>query len=780
MTFLLRLLAVAVLAVPALARGADPAPATAAADSDTVATLPGIFLPEGVTLDDLLPDVDWTPTTGAATDSLLRAGLGVVLAFEDTFSFDPGTVDTMLVTAPRVTIGEVIEAIGRRMEAEARAMRDVEFTTLTTVVEHDTPSRIGGDYKVTELAERTRMSPDRGLRSVRMWKRERQVKNGEVVKEDIADRPERSWDDMQQNMMMAMPFAPGSGGRYKYTITARDLVGNSLIYRIDFAPKSRFEALPTGTVWVDTGRWVIRKVEARLTDVVPFPMFLESIPVFRLSRERLGEYWFTTDVQMEVRLHKLPLLKLPRVIDLRTTLDDFLINGQPRDPDSPAMSDPGNVDPDSAGFWLSPEASQDTLRAYWDGIAEVWNDELAPDLKPVELSEAEVDSLMRVGRRELAKMAQASPWTVQLHELAEPAFNRVQGPVPRLGLTLRHRGSVRPRLDLAAGYGFGNQRPEFTARATVPLLRGADADAPMLGGGPSQGALVLKVGGWKAARSFAGDGRPGTRTVTALFAGSDPNQYFESRGARARLRWNAGAVSLWGDAGVAEERALEQTTTWNVMGRRLSPDGNLAAESLDDRHWGAGARWDLGHLALDGAWTRHDVGGFGETGGGRLPLEEVSAGVRLQTLDARGNEWVVRGRYRAFDGKAPRQWRTWLGDWGTLRGYRAAALNGDRAAWASVDLRLGVDLFRALQVPGLKSLGLQPLLFADHGQAWAEQGSLPDENQTGQLWDVGFGLGRRLDLPFAWGFPNVRAYLARPVGPGTADEGWRVLVGFEK
>jgi len=26
----------------------------------------------------------------------------------------------------------------------------------------------------------------------------------------------------------------------------------------------------------------------------------------------------------------------------------------------------------------------------------------------------------------------------------------------------------------------------------------------------------------------------------------------------------------------------------------------------------------------------------------------------------------------------------------------------------------------------------------------------------------------------------VRAYLARPVGPGTGDEGWTVLVGFEK
>ncbi len=811
MNLLLRALPMAALITLALGGAPARAQVSAAADTvfaatgtvaaaaeDTVPTLPGIFLPEGMTLEDLLPDVDWTPTSGAETDSLLRSGLGVVIAFEDTFSFDPGTMDTVLVNAPRVTIGEVIEAIGRRMEAEDRAMRDVEYTTLTTVVERDAPTRMGDDYKVTEQADRTSLHPDRGVQNVRLWKRERTVKDGEVVEEEVEDAPETDWEDVQQGMMMAMPFSRGSGNRYNYEITARDLVGNSLIYRIDFKPKSRFEALPSGTVWVDYSHWVIRKVEARMTGVVPFPMFIESLPMFRISRERMGEYWFTTDMQMEVRLRDIPFVDIPRVIEVRVQIRDVKINGLERAADSlvPRRLRHGNLNPDE--FWFTQEASEDSLRAYWDGIAQVWDDDLSPALAPVELTEAQVDSLTEAGSRTLAEMALASPWTFELRELRQPGFNRVQGPVVRAGATFRHRGAVRPRLDLDAGYAFSNQRPEFGARLFVPLIRqeGAEDQPRFLGG--AKGVLGLNVSGWKGAALFAGDGRRGTRAASSFWYGSDPNQYYETRGADARLTLNLdrtalGDWQLWGGGGLVEERSLEQQTDWNVLGRRLRPDGNLAINELDDRRWSVGATWDLGPLTLDGTYTRHDVDGFGgpEYGGasgpgsgalGRYRLNELAAGARFELLDAMGNEWIVRGRYREFEGQAPRQWRAWMGDWGTLRGYPAGVLNGDRGAWASVDLRLGADILQAVRMPVLKSWGLQPLFFADHAQAWSDGalGAMPDETVTGQLWDVGFGLGRRLDLPFAWGFPYVRAYAARPVGPGTSDEGWRVLIGFER
>ncbi|MBE0568032.1 MAG: hypothetical protein IH621_18910, partial [Krumholzibacteria bacterium] len=458
-------------ALSALAQSATfpAAPDSLAAWPDSATAWPD----SAVTWPDSVPTlegVDWTLVTGAMTDSLLLSGMGVVLAFEDTFAFDPGTVDTMMVTAPRVTIGEVIEAIGRRMEQEARRLQEAEFTTLTTVVERDLPSRQGDDYTVTETAERHRVSRELGEQAVRLWKRERKVKDGVVVEEEIDEKAKTTWQDLEQSIMMAMPFSPGSGGRYRYTITGRELVGNDLIYRIGFTPRNRFEALPTGTVWVDYSHWVIRKVEARMTEVVPFPLFVEAVPVFRMSRERFGEYWFTTDMHLEVDLKQVPLVGNPRVIEVRVQLQDMVINGQPRRPDSgvPRLLRRGNLDPDQ--FWLSEEASDDSLRVYWDRIAKVWGSEMSPALAPVELSPARVDSLTLLGSRVLAEMQEASPWTAHVRRLMVPGYNRVQGPVLRLGATVRHRGPVRPRLDLAAGYGFSNGRPEFRADLRLPLV----------------------------------------------------------------------------------------------------------------------------------------------------------------------------------------------------------------------------------------------------------------------------------------------------------------------
>ena len=214
-----------------------------------------------------------------------------------------------------------------------------------------------------------------GEQTVRLWQRVRKVEDGVVVEEEIDEKTETSWQDMEDAMMMAMPFTPGSGDRYRYTITGRELVGNDLIYRIDFVPKSRLEALPSGTVWVDYSHWVIRKLEARMTEVVPFPLFVDAVPVFRMSRERFGEYWFTTDMHLEIDLKKVPLVNNPRVIEVRVQLRDMVINGLPRSPESsvPRLLRQGNLDPEQ--FWMSEEASDDSLAAYWDGIARVWDSE---------------------------------------------------------------------------------------------------------------------------------------------------------------------------------------------------------------------------------------------------------------------------------------------------------------------------------------------------------------------------------------------------------------------
>jgi len=778
------LILVILLLALAVAVGAQETAESAAPAASTEAQVPADSLAIAEMDSSMPPNPDdpvWLELGSAVPDSVLLRGAGLILAFEDTFTFDPGEIDTVDVSAKRVTIGEVIEAIGRRMEAETRAMHNVEYTSLTTVVERDVPSRYGDDYTITEMADRTSFDNDKGRRSVQLWERVRTVEDGEITEEEIDHEMQRDWGDMGASISMAMPFSRGSGNRYNYVIEDRALVGNSLVYRIAFAPKSRFEALPSGKVWVDYSHWVIRKLEAELVETVPFPMFLKAVPLVRISRERHGGYWFTTDAHIVIELRRIPLVDNPRQVEIRTRLQDIRINGEPVAEDMPVPRAErwGNLDPDD--FWYSAEASDDSLRIYWEDVDAVWSAEVSDALTPVDLSEAQIDTLTELGSTELERMWAASPWAFRPIEPRLPGYNRAQGPVVRLGARLWHRGPVRPEVKFMAGYAFANEKPEFKVEARWPLVRGDVGSGPNMAS--RQAILDLDVDGWKEARLFAGDGRRHTRSASAFFYGSDPNSYFESRGGLTRLTWRpAGGLALHGEAIYAEERTMEQNATWNLLGRQLRPDGVLPSHSLDDRRVGTGLAWRHKWLRLDGQVTWHHAASATFTGywpSDTRDLRELEVGGQIDVLDRAGNQWLLKGRHREFDGQAPRQWRTWMGDWGTLRGYQHGELVGDAGTWGSVDLRLGWDIPRALRLPLLKNWGIQTIGFADWARTRHEAGPWPEEGTAGERWDVGFGFGARLDLPITWGYPYLRTYVARPVGEGSEGHGWRFLVGVE-
>jgi hemolysin activation/secretion protein len=125
----------------------------------------------------------------------------------------------------------------------------------------------------------------------------------------------------------------------------------------------------------------------------------------------------------------------------------------------------------------------------------------------------------------------------------------------------------------------------------------------------------------------------------------------------------------------------------------------------------------------------------------------------------------------------PVQWKAFLGDWPTLRGWNARTLAGEEAAWASLDIRFGFDLFRAMRMPLLKKWGLQPLVLFDWGTVTALDG--PQEQPWPDGWraNAGFGFGKLLGIPGYKG--NVRLYVSHPVLESVDQGGWRVLLVFE-
>jgi hypothetical protein len=733
---------------------------------------------------------NWAGVARAADlDSLLLDGQGIVLAFEDTFSFDPDSADTVLVSAPRVTVAEVIEAIGKRMEYDSYRMADYEYTTLVTIVARDDSDENSGNYTIEESAQRFHHDREQGDQMVQLWERKRKYEDGELVEDETDDEVAAEFLPMQERVIEAMPFAPSGAGRYHYTILARELVGNNLIYKIGFAPKSRFEALPSGTIWVDYSNWAIRKIEGRMTGAVPYPMILESVPVFRQSQERFGEFWFPTDAYMRFDLRKIPFVPIPDNVEVRISLHDIVINGENRAAQDTA---PGagvseiSAEDLAGGFWLSEEANADTLAAYWRSIGEQWDQEISPEAAPVDLTPTRIDSLTDLGTTTMRDLREGGLWQVAPRLVKAPSYNRTQGYVARVGLAVEKLGPENPRLDLTVGYAFANKRPVFAAELELPLARARWKLAdPTSDGREFLGAryqrLTLQLNGRKDAGLFAGDGRRHTRSASAFFYGSDPNQYFEERSVDGELRWRLSrGLVLRAGGGLSEHRAWAQKTSWNVLGRRLRPDGNRAADNLDDRFARAGAAWRWGALQLDGDVIWHEVEAAG--GSESTSLREIHVAGELDLLDRFGNQWLLRGTHRAFDQTAPVQWKTWLGDHGTLRGYRAGELTGDAGTHASLDARFDVDLFRAARVPLLKKWGLQPIGFVDWGQTWDTGDGLagPDEGARDWRMDVGFGFGKRFDVPGLGEFRNVRLYAAHPVAEGSDGHGWRVLLGFER
>ena len=288
---------------------ADTVAATLATESATAAedTVPVL---EGITFVDI--------------DSLLLAGEGVLVAFEDTIPFAQGTIDTVLVAAPRVKIDEVVRRIGERLEADFYAIENHEFTGIYTVVARDDPADTSR-YTLYEGAERIHKNDDGTLQYARLWQRERRYENGELKSEKVEDEIEAEWGDMSRQL--AIPFSLESGDQYNYAILDRKLVGMNLVYKMRFWPRDQFAALPSGIVWVDYSDWVIRRFEAEMTGAVPMPLILKSIPVYKLRRVKRGDWWVVSDAYVRAELRRIPLLKIPGSITLHFRTRDHVING---------------------------------------------------------------------------------------------------------------------------------------------------------------------------------------------------------------------------------------------------------------------------------------------------------------------------------------------------------------------------------------------------------------------------------------------------------------------
>jgi hypothetical protein len=174
------------------------------------------------------------------------------------------------------------------------------------------------------VVERVRIGRDGSVQRVKLRSVERTFKDGVLDKEKTDDEIEADWDEITGSAA-ASPFALESDA-YNYELAGRHLLGEHLIYEVRFTPKSRFAALPSGTVWLDWSDFVIRRLEAEYRDAVPMPLFLRAIPWFRMRRVQCGDTWFVQDMMARIELQEV-WPGIPASVELHIRLLDYTLDG---------------------------------------------------------------------------------------------------------------------------------------------------------------------------------------------------------------------------------------------------------------------------------------------------------------------------------------------------------------------------------------------------------------------------------------------------------------------
>ena len=224
-------------------------------------------------------------------------------------------VPEVLVTAPRVTLDEILDRVARGEARRDSAIRDQSFTCTIRMAHGATKSK-----PATVLEERVyrvyKKKPDR-LRTVLL----RQVKAEPEKRGGMQINFRTTMDEEIVNFA----FRPSARRDFRYHIIGRDVVGNYLIYKIAFEPKSPLDPSdPSGVVWVNTNEFVIVRQEINF-ERSPVPLFIKGVERMVVERQRADGLWVLSRVMMRART-TIPIPKIGTTFDFTIQYDQYRNN----------------------------------------------------------------------------------------------------------------------------------------------------------------------------------------------------------------------------------------------------------------------------------------------------------------------------------------------------------------------------------------------------------------------------------------------------------------------
>jgi len=523
--------------------------------------------------------------------------------------------------------------------------------------------------------------------------------SSDVRKEKI--EPGIDFDEFTTNIL-GFTLALEDVDAFDYTLLDHRLFGDYLVYHVGFEPKSSFEPLPSGEVWIETGDFVVLHENAWFTDVVPFPMFIRSIDWVSRARERIEGRWVWTRQQLAVST-RLGALGGPDLVELCDTHGDY------RFPEAEA-----------GGEWLvGGRLGVAEMEAFRQAIAESSAAHFTPasavaDLALADSLGAELDRLGYEALRE----ERGGPRTDTRIEVLPGAWglNRVDGARAGIGALVR-RGAAAlggwAAYATSAGRWMGEARLELTRERL-------GRPAPAL-------SIVLS----DRTRTMLTNDPPGAGWA-ALLGFDDPLDHYRRREATVGLTVPAEAgLRLSLGYAIGEDlplaRSLRRHPLWAKDYRpnpgAVAGDRSVLEAALVGERGGAAFR-----LAAEAATPEIGPGDFryGRIEGA-LGWEPAPAGPVQPRLAARAG----------FGPGAPLQRRFSLGGASTVHGLAPNERAGSSLLFARIEAAAARRVLPEIDLPLVGALRPQPAALVEWGAAPAR--GVP-------AWGVGVAIDQYVGL----------------------------------
>jgi hypothetical protein len=260
---------------------------------------------------------------------LLGVPGGPTLAAEDTIPVPSALLPTVVVTAPRVSLDEILKRVDEGEAHRDTLMADESYTRLAriTYLDADEKAPTGAKKKVEYASKVYKKRPNK-VREIPLRR------STDVDKKKDKEDVQVSAGPSMREQIVSFAFEPRTRSRYHFRIDQRVIVGGHVVYVIAFTPRSKVDDLPEGRAWVDTNDFVIAREEFWYRDRSPAPLVFKRLDSCVVERTKVdGQWWVVSRVLARVQLTsaarmmaKLAREPLGKTVDFAASQYDWKIN----------------------------------------------------------------------------------------------------------------------------------------------------------------------------------------------------------------------------------------------------------------------------------------------------------------------------------------------------------------------------------------------------------------------------------------------------------------------